>query len=263
LTEGFYRRLHSYFLEVGKVLRNESSVANIFPNTTDRGMSRENIYAEVLRDHLPPICNIKLGGFVFGLNGDESKQIDLIISNDKSIQFDHLLARDGGKSFSCIEGCIGVVSVKSTLDKKELYDSLENLASLPEKRRLGNKNLIGREVLHYEDWPYKVIFASNGINPETLIKHLNSYYSQNPKVPIRNRPNLIYVAGSCNIVRVMDENTKLRNGEEVFKDQFHLQVESPDVFGIGSAIADMQAIAMASNFIAYEYSEIINNLPSA
>ena len=262
MAKGFYRRLHNYFLDVGKVLRDEADVASIFPNTTDRGMSRENIYAKVLRDHLPPICNVKLGGFVFGLDGSESKQIDVIVSNDKSIQFNHLLTVDGGKSFSCIEGCIGVVSIKSTLDKKELIDSLVNLASLPEKEPLGAKNLIGREIRHYDDWPYKIIFASSGLKPETLLNHLNDYYAQNSDIPLRKRPNVIHVAGSFNIIRVISENTTLRNGERMTLGSFHLQTVSPDVFGLGQVIADMQSMAMASNFIAYEYSEVINNLPA-
>ena len=261
MAKEFYRRLHSYFLEVGKVLRNEADVASIFPNTTDRGMSRENVYAKVLRDHLPPICNVKLGGFVFGLDGSESKQLYIIISNDKSIQFNHLLTDDGGKSFSCVEGCIGVASVKSSLDKKQLLESLDNLASLPDKTPIGIRNLIGREVLNYEDWPYKIIFASDGLNPDTLLAHLNNYYITNPEIPLNKRPNIIHVAGSCNIIKVMSNNTKLRNGEELVVGSYHLQTSSPDVFGLGQAIADMQAMAMASNFIAYEYSAVVNNLP--
>lgn len=263
MAKDFYGRLHSYFLEVGKVLRNEASVATIFPNPTDRGMSRENIYAKVLQDHLPPVCNIKLGGFVFGLDGSESKQIDLIISNNNSIQFNHLLTSIGGKTFSCIEGCIGVASIKSTLDRKELFESLDNLSSLPEKSPLGNKSLINREILHYNDWPYKVIFASNGINPNTLLSHLNEYYSIHPQTPINKRPNIIHVAGSCNIIRVMATNTTLRNGEQLTPGTFHLQTASPDVFGLAHVIAEMQAIAMASNFIVYEYSAVMNNLPEA
>lgn len=261
MAKDFYRRLHSYFLDVGKVLRNEAEVASIFPNTTDRGMARENIYAKVLRDHLPPMCNVKLGGFVFGLDGSESKQLDVIISNDKSIQFNHLMTEDGGKSFCCIEGCIGVVSVKSSLDKKQLIESLENLASVPDKTPIGTRNLIGREMLHYEDWPYKVIFASDGLKPETLMAHLNQFYVENSAIPMNKRPNIIHVAGSCNIIRVMSNNRVLRNGEELLSGSYHLQTVSPDVFGLGQVIADMQAMAMASNFLAYEYSEVINRLP--
>ncbi|WP_162617990.1 DUF6602 domain-containing protein [Salinicola halophilus] len=261
MAKDFYRRLHSYFLDVGKVLRNEADVASIFPNTTDRGMARENIYAKVLRDHLPPMCNVKLGGFVFGLDGAESKQLDVIISNDKSIQFNHLMTEDGGKSFCCIEGCIGVVSVKSTLDKKQLIESLENLASVPDKAPIGTRNLIGREMLHYEDWPYKVIFASDGLKSETLMAHLNKFYVENSEIPMNKRPNIIHVAGSCNIIRVMSNKSILRNGEKLLPGSYHLQTVSPDVFGLGRVIADMQAMAMASNFLAYEYSEVINRLP--
>jgi hypothetical protein len=264
MAKEFYKRLHEYFSTVGKVLRSQADVARIFPNTTDKGMSREAIYAKVLKDHLPPICNVKFGGFVFGVEGDESKQLDIIISNDKSIQFDHLMTEEGGKSFCCIEGCIGVVSVKSNLDKKELLDSLEGFKSLPEKTALGNRNLLmHREILHYDDWPYKIIFASSGLMPDTLLKHLNTFYEANAEIPINKRPNHIHVAGSCNIIRAIGPNTQMRNGERIEVGKFHLQTTSPDVFGLGFVIADMQAMAMASNFIAYEYSSVINNLPEA
>jgi len=261
LAKEFYRRLHTYFTNVGKVLRDEANAASIFPNTTDIGISRENIYARVLKEHLSSNCNVKLGGFIFGLDGSESKQIDIIISNDKSIQFDHLNTQNGGKSFSCIEGCIGVVSVKSSLDKKELTDSLENLASLPEKRPLSDRNLSGREILHYYDWPYKIIFASKGLSPDTLLNHLNTFYLNNPRIPYHKRPNVIHVAGSCNLIRILDVRNTLRNGEVLELHSYHLQTVSPDVFGLGQVISDMQAMAMASNFIKYDFFELINNLP--
>lgn len=263
MAQNFHTRLHKYFEDIGSALREESKASSIFPNTTDAGMSRERIYADVLRTHLPSNCNVKLGGFVFGASGNESKQIDIIITNDKSIQFNFLNRDDGGKSFSCIDGCIGVVSVKSTLDKQQLLDSLENFASLPQKLPIGDRSLINREILNYDDWPYKVIYASGGLSPKTILEHLNNFYLENSNIPPHNRPNFIHVCGKYNIIRTLNGGNTLRNGEVIPIDSYHLQEKSPDVFGILHVIADMQAIAMASNMIAYTYSEIVNNLPEA
>src|SRR4051812_24133567 len=120
MAKHFYDRLKKYFSEVGAVLRGEADSASIFPNSTDKGMSREKVYAEFLRTHLPSICNVSFGGFLFNLSGAESKQIDVIVTTDSCPQY-NLHNRDGqGKSFSCIEGALAVVSIKSNLDSKEL-----------------------------------------------------------------------------------------------------------------------------------------------
>jgi hypothetical protein len=51
LCESFFHRLHSYYLEVGKVLRVEASAASIFSSTTDIGSSREDVYRKLLKEH--------------------------------------------------------------------------------------------------------------------------------------------------------------------------------------------------------------------
>ena len=261
MTNPFYERLHGYFNSVGEALKVDSDIAAIFPNGSDKGAAREQLFAQVLKDHLPSSCNIKLGGFVFNLEGDESKQMDIIISNSNSVQFDALNTDSGGKSFNCIEGCLAVVSMKSKLDKKELFESLENLASLPEKRPLDDRNVIGRPILNFDDFPYKVIVASSGIAPETIEKHLNAFYQDNPDVPLSRRPNLVYVAGQCNIIRAMTGASRLRNGEEIPIGDFYLETVSPNVFGIGRIVSGVQAIALACQFINYQYFDLINQLP--
>jgi hypothetical protein len=55
MTQPFYDRLETYFRKVGEVLRGEADAAAIFPNSTDLGMSRERIYADFLRHHLPAV----------------------------------------------------------------------------------------------------------------------------------------------------------------------------------------------------------------
>ncbi|MFN0179618.1 MAG: hypothetical protein ACKVZ0_12540 [Gemmatimonadales bacterium] len=71
----FYERLHRYYQQAGAVLRGETASASIFPNPTDRGLLREDAYGEFLRAHVPSECNLINGGFLFGQDGTESRQI--------------------------------------------------------------------------------------------------------------------------------------------------------------------------------------------
>jgi hypothetical protein len=86
----FYTRLKKYYMKVGEVLRGEADIASIFPNPTDIGMSREMVYAEFLRSHLPSCCNVLYGGFLFNLHGEESKQLDLIVTTDSCPNYSFL-----------------------------------------------------------------------------------------------------------------------------------------------------------------------------
>jgi len=73
----FFERLKKYYSDIGDELLNRSKCANIFPNPTDKGTNREEIYLNFLKDHIPLGCNIFLGGFLFNKKGDESKQMIL------------------------------------------------------------------------------------------------------------------------------------------------------------------------------------------
>lgn len=118
MAQSFSKRLREYYLRVAKVLRGEADAASIFPNSSDVGVSRERIYADFLRQHTPSKCNVFLGGFLFHMDGSESKQLDIIVTTDTAPRFDFHNPDGGGKSFSPVEGTLGVVSIKSNLDKK-------------------------------------------------------------------------------------------------------------------------------------------------
>ena len=117
MSQSFFHRLRSYYMKVAEVLRGDADAASIFPNTTDVGMSRELIYADFLRQHAPSKCNVFLGGFLFDDNGVESKQLDVIVTTDTAPRFNFHNREGVGKSFSPVEGTLGVASIKSNLDK--------------------------------------------------------------------------------------------------------------------------------------------------
>ena len=260
----FFQRLRDYYQEVAAVLRGEANVSSVFPNATDIGISRENVYAEFLRQHAPSKCNIFLGGFIFGKEGNESGQLDVIITTDTTPRFNFHNKDSRGKSFSPVEGTLGVASIKSTLDKKELEDALKGIADIPETSSLESRTTLGIQINNYQDWPFKIIYASNGITAETILKHLNNYYIANPHIPIYRRPNIIHVSGKYVIMRVlkgmstMDIHTKQSTSLE--EGTFTMLTRNPDIQAIIWTLDGLQQRATASNHILYTYNELINKI---
>ena len=80
MARPFFERLEAYYDAVGAVLRGEAGAAAVFPNTSDIGLSREQVYLRFLEEHLPASCEATLGGFLFGLDGTESSQLDIIVT---------------------------------------------------------------------------------------------------------------------------------------------------------------------------------------
>ncbi|NOU45866.1 MAG: hypothetical protein HOO86_02250 [Bacteroidales bacterium] len=263
MAKPFFDRLKKYFENVGQVLRGEAEVASVFPNTSDIGLSRELVYSEFLKQHAPSKCNVFLGGFLFGENGDESKQLDIIISTDTAPRYNFYNKDGKGKSFGPVEGCLGVASIKSTLDKNQLIDSLEGIASIPAMQPLG-KRVNPMIILDgYEDWPYKIIYASDGLTAETILGHLNDFYKIKTEIPITRRPDIIHVAGKYVIFRIKKgmqvinaDRTPLNTDEGVY----HIFNTNPDTQAMIWTLDELQKKATATNHINFNYSEIINKI---
>ena len=261
MTKPFYERLRSYLAEIGQILRGEAGAASIFPNSTDIGISRERVYAEFLKLHLPSSCNILFGGFLFDQEGNESKQIDLMITNNQALQFNFHNKGGGGKSFACIDGCIAVVSLKSTLDTAQLQDALQNIASIPEKEPLGNGFASLVRPHHYNEWPFKIIYASNGNSLKQTIETLNGFYQQHPEVPFWKRPNLVHVIGKYFVYRVLAGGEDTRGGDTLTENTFYGYAESTDVYALFRAVTEIQGAAVASSHVLYKYNKMVARLP--
>lgn len=257
----FFERLQKYFSKVAVVLRGEADIASIFPNPADIGTSRESIYAAVLRQHLPRSCSVFSGGYLFDMDGNESKQIDLIIINDVSPQFNFLNPDGRGRSFACIDGCVGVVSIKSMLDRSELVHALRNIASLPTKVPLeeGRYNTFVK-IRDYDDWPYKIVYASDGIEMDTALETINTFYKENETIPFSKRPNIVHVSGKYNILRAW-KGASTRSGKEIPENTYCGNPDTSDAYSLLATILSIQTIVLASNQVYYNYSELVNKLP--
>ncbi len=257
----FYERLKKYYRDVGGVLRGEAAVASIFPNTTDIGMAREQVYAEFLRAHLPPNCNVLIGGFLFSLDGNESNQIDLIVTFASCPQFNFTGALPAqGKSFACIEGTLAVVSLKSNLTSAELEHALQNLASIPPQEPLGKRvNPLLLPLQDYEEWPFKIIYACDGVSIPTAISTIQQFYESNSSIPWGRRPNLIHVAGKYNLIRTLKEE-KTRGGAEIPPNTFHPVNDPTDVFALAYAVEKIQQNALVAQHILFTYEKILDSI---
>lgn len=261
----FFQRLRTYYLDVAAVLRGEAKAASIFPNTTDIGMSREHVYAEFLRQHAPSKCNVFFGGFIFGEDGSESAQLDVLVTTDTTPRFNFHNKDGQGKSFSPVEGTLAVASIKSTLNKNELEDVLAGIAGIPPTVPLGDRlSLFDISIPNYDDWPYKIIYASDGISAESLLGHLNNYYLSNPHIPLGRRPNVIHVSGKYVIFRTLAGmrvwNSDKQRTEDVEVGIFRQFTRDPDLQGILWVLDALQQRATASTHILYSYTEIINRI---
>lgn len=207
-------RLRDYFQGRADTLTAAQRSAQIHAHCGDRGESNEGTLEAFIRDHLPGRCRIARGGFIFGREEIEtsdgveitnrileSKQLDLIITNDLTLQFN---AQE--KTFNSIEGAYGVVSVKTNLDRKQIREALENIASIPEMPRLTinlNKDLPNYRKGHFYDLPYSAVFSYSGIQCSTLVSHVDEFYREpsHAKIDYGRRPNLIIVNNSYALIR--------------------------------------------------------------
>jgi hypothetical protein len=264
MTQNIFERLREYYTKVVCVLRGEADAASIFPNSTDIGMSRERVYAEFLKQHAPSKCNVFFGGFIFDEDGVESKQLDIIITTDTTPRFDFHNQDGSGKSFSPVEGTLGVVSIKSTLNRNELFDALEGIASIPPMRPLRGRVQPLLQIKDYDDWPAKIVYASKGISPETLMAHIDEFYNSHPEIPINRRPNFIHVAGSCMIARAvlgMSFHAKgSTTGDPLVLGKFYLMKTDPDLQAIVWTLNQLQKNASASTHILYSYDYLTNKV---
>jgi hypothetical protein len=260
----FHTRLRNYYLKVAEVLRGDADAAAVFPNPSDVGVSRERLYADFLKQHAPSKCNVFLGGFVFHMDGTESKQLDVIVTTDTAPRYNFQNRDGGGKSFSPVEGTLGVASIKSSLDKAQLYDALAGIASIPPTASLEKRVAPNLKIKNYDDWPYKIIYATEGLSANTILRHLNDYYAANPQVPVSRRPNVIHVAGQYAIFRAESawnaydratgESTPLQAGT------FHVFSDEPDVQAICWVLNGLQERATASTHIIFRYGALIKGL---
>ena len=185
--------IKEYFNSLADVLEASSKSASFNQHKPDSGTNREYALIQMLNNHLPNRLRAISGGTVINLQEESSKQIDVIIKSDLFPNFDQ-----HGKSCVITESVAGVISVKSTLDKAGLEDSIENVASVPSFSQstlsLTNTSLVRPELQEQfvAHWPFRAVFAYNSIDPESIYQHTLTYYNSQ-KIRADKLPEMIIV----------------------------------------------------------------------
>jgi hypothetical protein len=168
------KQLKTYFNSLANTLASKAETAGIFSGRVDIGRCREIISQEFFQKHVSPRFTVNLGGEIFGYPNHCSGQMDIIINHDMSATF-----KENAVIRCPIESVTAAASIKSTLDKKQLFDSLENLASIPQlNKEIFTTNPLTKPFDEYViSWPSLFIFAFDGMSGETCLKHMKDFYS--------------------------------------------------------------------------------------
>jgi len=97
-------------------------------------------------------------GFLFDSNGNKSNQIDLIITNDSTLQL-RVSVNQNSKMHTCLEGCLCSISIKTNLIKNELFEAIDNLVSIPTDKKYSYVNEFTNTKELLSKVPLKIIFA--------------------------------------------------------------------------------------------------------
>lgn len=203
MDETVFDEMANYFEAVAGQLQGEAHQAKLLDNPSVVGDDREEVYRRFLERHLPKSCEVFRGGYVFDIAGRRSRQTDVVVTSGLTPRFE---MGSGGRSIAPIEGTAAVAEIKSRLDKAELVKSLDALQELPQIEADAAKvsPMLKTGPNFSWDRPYKVIFAYQGLESETIYHHLVDYYRRNPDVPQERRPSLVHVLGKYAIFRITD-----------------------------------------------------------
>jgi hypothetical protein len=204
--------LISYFQDYANDLQSAAHRAGILDNKLDIGTQREDILGDFLYRHLPKRCEIIKGGYIFDLSENKSKQMDLIVTNDLTLQFKEFGGNERlGKSFNCIEGCYCALSVKSDLNIKELYSSIDNLASIPLEKKLKINPLMKDGEILAKQLPLKIVFAYKGMKVDNTLEGIVEF-SKEHDLSEEQWPDMMIVNNSYFIWKVDPEGRTFHDG---------------------------------------------------
>ena len=264
MTDDVFSRLKRHYESIVQELRSQAEQAHLLDNTTDIGTEREQVYLGFLKRFLPKSCDAFLGGYVFDIEGNSSKQTDIIVTSGDTPRFQ---TSHGQKYIAPLEGTIAVAEVKSELTRNKLYDALTGCAHIPDMPR--QEGIVApylqiKEAC-WKDIPYKIVFAYNGIAAETALAHITEYYQSNSDIPLSRRPNIIHVLGRYVIVRITSGMSIINSDDTLDDDQIEIgQYKtfglSPDVASTVWILNELHRMVFWSSHLMYKYDPWHNNI---
>jgi hypothetical protein len=109
-----------------EALWKSSELGDLFSHKGLVGEMREQRLIEVLSDFLPATVTVG-SGQILDANGEHSSQMDIVIAKSDSFK---LPLSQAGSSAYLVETVVGVIEVKSWLDKSSLANALQTLNSI-------------------------------------------------------------------------------------------------------------------------------------
>ena len=185
------------------MLHDREAKRTLLENPADIGRAVESIYLEFLRKHVPAICDILQGGYVFNIEGNRSHQMDIIIHSGNT----HRFRDSSGQACATLEGTVAAIEITSFLGKKKIDDELKKFAHIPptgEFLGLGNRQVIQADPDVKEFWcdsPFKAVVAFDGVDGTTALDQLNSFYIINDHIPIARRINVLHMLNKYCIIK--------------------------------------------------------------
>ena len=82
-------------------------------------------------------------------------------------------------------------------------------------------------IRHYNEWPFKIVYASNGNSLRQTLETLNGFYREHPHIPLFKRPNLIHVIGKYFVYRVLPGGEEAKDGTTLTENTFLMAIQSP------------------------------------
>lgn len=169
--------LRGYFNGLADLLAQRAVLAGDAAENIDIGTNREVICQEFLRRHVPRRFTVHSGGDVFGIGGQRSGQIDILVNHDMSMNFEV-----NHKIRAAVESVTAAISVKSYLNKNSLHNALANLASIPQCHEpVIHLSPLKPPVANYLlSWPSLFVFAYDSADADNFADYMSEYYQAHP-----------------------------------------------------------------------------------
>lgn len=256
MATSVFEDLKEHYRALAESLRTQATEAGILRNSSDVGTQREDLYRSFLERLLPKSVDVFLGGYVFSMDGQASMQMDVVITTGNTPRFRQ---RDGNRFIAPLEGTIGIAEVKSRLDKATLSDALRKCASIPAMPSKGNRvpAILKVSDARWNENPFKIVFAYDGIAASSLMEHIREFYAENPTIPYARRPDIIHVLGKESFLRVTSR-WQLQNSEGVAVDSQptvgeFVRIPGGDIPAIMITLEELQQSAFAFSLIFFKY----------
>lgn len=171
-----------------------------------KGSIREYIIEHFLRPFLPKCYGVS-GGQAFDCDDNTSRQLDIVIYDDI---FSYIAPYGDNFIYFPCESVYGNIEVKSRLDQKSFFESVENIASL---KRLKRDVINGYQVNPMKDLNIKnmtwassmvqeyfgMVFAYESVSVNSIFEYIKTAV-EDRKYPIWELPNMIVLFDQKTII---------------------------------------------------------------